>query len=124
MISNRTKQCQRLAFLFGFLSFILLLIPFGYYAVVAFMTAGVVQKLGLGVMFFVAAAVYAFCLLQKYQPRSIIWIMVIGMYIALQNIMPLIIAVAAVSILDEFIFTPLAKRYRELARTNKEIDRR
>lgn len=124
MKSQRTKTCGQLAILFSVISALLLFGPFAFYAIKAFIVAETVKKLALGAMFFISGIIYVFCLAQKYHPRSIVWLLVLGIYVALEHIIPLIIAVAIASLLDEFVFTPLAKRYRELTRTNKEIDRR
>ena len=63
MKSPRTKQCERLALLFSIISAILLIGPFAFYAIKAFIVAEIVQKLALGVMFFVSGIIYIFCIM-------------------------------------------------------------
>ena len=43
---------------------------------------------------------------------------------ACNNIIPLLIIVAALTVIDEFVLEPLYKRYREKYVINKEIDKR
>lgn len=124
MRSDRTKQCARRYVIYSILSFLLLLFPFGYYTITGFITTGLIQKASLGVMFIMSGFMCLFCLIKKHKPRSIIWLLVIGLYIALENIMPLIIMVAIVSLLDEFIFAPQAQKYKRLTEENTEMDRR
>ena len=60
----------------------------------------------------------------KLHLRSAIWLLVLGVYICLQNIQTLLIMVAVCTILDEIVFTPLHKKYKNLYIINKEIDKR
>lgn len=48
----------------------------------------------------------------------------IGLYVAVDNIIPLLIMLAVTTIIDEFILTPLARHYKAKYTINKEIDNR
>ena len=56
--------------------------------------------------------------------RSTIWILLLGIYICLDNIMPVLLTIAIGTITDELILTPLHKKYKQLAIINSEIDKR
>lgn len=64
------------------------------------------------------------CALRKIHLRSTIYILMIGLWIALDNLLPFIITLMICTMLDELVFTPLHKRWKEDYHTNKQIDKR
>ena len=60
----------------------------------------------------------------KYHLRSPIFIMLIGIYYALNNVLTLMILVSIGIILDEFIIQPCLKKWKTQLIVNKEIDNR
>ena len=122
--SDITKRYHRLSILFRILSFIVLVVPVVVYAVMGFINGEITEKLTLGITLIIAIILVALNILFKYHMRSTIWIVVLGIYFCIQDIMPLLLCVAIGTILDEFIFTPLYKSYGNKATINKEIDRR
>ena len=60
----------------------------------------------------------------KYRIRSTLWILVLGVYFCLDDILPLLFMVAVGTIVDEFILSPLARSYRHKMIINREIDKR
>ena len=50
--------------------------------------------------------------------------MILGIYVCIGNIIPLLFVMIATTGLDEFVFTPLYKRYNNKYIINKEIDKR
>jgi membrane protein YdbS with pleckstrin-like domain len=83
-----------------------------------------VTKTALALSITVAGILTLVNLLLKYSIRSTVWILLIGIYVALRNITPLLIIIAVCTIIDEFIVHPLYKHYKERYHINKEIDKR
>lgn len=123
-MSNITKKYTNLYWLFRSISFLVLVVPLIIYGVKGFIEGDVTEKFTLGMTISIAAILVALNILFKYHIRSTIWIIVLGIYFCIDNIMPLLLCIAIGTILDEFIFTPLYKSYKNKATINKEIDKR
>lgn len=123
-MSNITKKYTNLYWLFRSISFLVLIVPLIVYGVKGFIEGDVTEKFTLGMTISIAAILVALNILFKYHIRSTIWIIVLGIYFCIDNIMPLLLCIAIGTILDEFIFTPLYKSYKNKATINKEIDKR
>ena len=124
MMSQTTKKYKRLSIIMWWLSLLVLLTPISYYVVRAFMIGNTVEKLSLGGLAVAAIIITCFSLLQKMRLRCPLWICLLGVYIVLDKIIPLLIMVAIGVILDELILSPLYKKFKEQATINKEIDKR
>jgi len=122
--SQITRKYANLSILFGCLSFLVLTAPIIYYAVLAFINGETTEKFTLGITFVMAAIFLSINVIFKYHIRSTIWVVVLGIYCCLDNIQMLLIMVAVGTILDEFIFSPLHKSYKQKAGINREIDKR
>lgn len=123
-MSKETRKYKNLSILFLALSILVLVAPLAYYSVVGFIEGETTEKFTLGMTFVIAAILFVINILFKFHIRSTIWILVLGIYFCLDNILPLIFMVAVGNILDEFLFTPLHKHYKSKASINKEIDKR
>lgn len=123
-MSNITKKYTNLYWLFRSISFLVLIVPLIVYGIKGFIEGDVTEKFTLGMTISIAAILVALNILFKYHIRSTIWIIVLGIYFCIDNIMPLLLCIAIGTILDEFIFTPLYKSYKNKATINKEIDKR
>lgn len=123
-MNSPTKKYKRLARLFSLLSILVLLAPLCYYTAEAFIAGVVIEKLALGGLATMAIILTLFNTIMKANLRSPIWLLLIGIFLVLENILPLIIFIAVGTILDEFLLTPLARRYRNLYTINNEIDKR
>lgn len=124
MISPTTKKYKRLALIMGLISILLLITPIGYYTTMAFIAGTVVEKVSLGALATLAVIMVAINALLKLHLRSPLWIMLVGVYLVLDYILPLILIIAITTIADELIFTPLRKRFKNKALINGEIDKR
>ena len=62
--------------------------------------------------------------MRKIHLKSTVYVAMIGLWIALENIIPFIITLGVCTILDELIFTPLHHRFKEDYHTHKQIDKR
>ena len=123
-MSKETRKYKTLSILFLALSILVLVAPLAYYSIVGFIEGETTEKFTLGMTFVIAAILFVINILFKFHIRSTIWILVLGIYFCLDNILPLIFMVAVGNILDEFLFTPLHKHYKSKASINKEIDKR
>ena len=122
--SEITKKYQRLSILFQCLSILVLVAPLAYYTILGFINGETTEKFTLGITFVIAAILFIVNVLFKYHIRSTIWILVLGIYFCMDNILPLLFMVAIGTILDEFILTPLHKSYKNKCTINREIDKR
>lgn len=119
-----TKKYKFLASLFGILGWLVLTVPMIVYIVMAFVAGAVVSKVVLGLTGVAAIIMLAFSTMQKLRLRSPLWILTIGISLCLTEIYPLLIFMGVGTILDELVFSPLNKHYRNLYTINHEIDKR
>ena len=119
-----TKKYGRLACLFETLGWLVLTIPMLVFIAMGFIMGSVVSKVVLGLSAVAAFIILLFSAFQKLKLRSPFWILCIGLSICLTKIYPLLIFMAIGTILDEIIFSPLGKHYRNLYTINKQIDKR
>lgn len=119
-----TQKCKRLSRLFFCISWLLTVCPVLVYLVRAFVIGLPHQKLTLGCMVVVAGILTAISALNKVVFRSTKWILILGIYAAISEILPLLIMIAVFTIIDEFIVEPLHKHYKLKYKINKEMDDR
>lgn len=123
-MSQTTKSLKNKTYLFHILSWILTFLPILIWLGIALAKSNDVTKTALAISVLVAFLLTLVNLLLKYSIRSTIWILLIGIYVALKDITPLLIIIAVCTIIDEFIVHPLYKHYKERYHINKEIDKR
>lgn len=123
-MSDITKKYTKLSHLFATLSIVLTIFPIFVYVILAFAKGQVQQKMTLGITVTISLLLVAINMVFKYHLRSTLWILTLGIYFCIDNIMPLLLMVAIGTIVDEFILTPLHKSYKSKANINKEIDKR
>ena len=119
-----TKKYKTNYILCKTLSILMTLIPLVIYTIKGFCEGTQGSKVTLGVCFTTALILTIINVVFKYHMRSTIWILMIGLYVAVDNIVPLLIILAITTIIDEFILTPLARHYKSKYTINKEIDKR
>lgn len=113
MMKSKYKKLRNLFFV---LSFVATFGPFIYYCIKAFIDGEPVEKFAL-TMFSIAAIIIAgAAAVRKIHLRSVLWILLLGVYICLDNLVGVILVVAICTILDELIFSPLYHRYSDLYR--------
>lgn len=122
--SQITKKYSNISIALFWISIIITVAPIIIYAIIGFTNGDIKEKVTLGITLIVAIILTVINLLFKYHIRSILWIMVLGVYFCIDNIMPLLITVAISTIVDEFILQPLHKHYKAKAKINYEIDQR
>lgn len=120
-----TKKYKTLAVIFTILSVLCFIGPVGYFIVAGFISSTlVVEKVALSLTVVIVIILSLVALINKCALRSRIWILLIGLYICLDNIMIPLIIIAVCQVLDELVLSPLAKHFRSKFSINKEIDKR
>lgn len=106
------------------LSILLTLIPLLVYTILAFVQGTVSSKITFGMCLLLAAIFTLVNIIFKHRIRCTIWVVMIGIYMCVSNIIPLLFLMAFSTALDEFILSPLESKYKNLYIINKEIDKR
>lgn len=122
--STTTKKYKRLSKLFGILSILCTVAPVAYFTVQALIQGEVREKVTLGCTLLVCLILVALNTIKKQNLRSPVYLMILGIYMCLDNLLSLFLIMALTTMTDEFIFTPLHKSFRNKAIINREIDRR
>lgn len=121
---TQTKKYNFFRYFFLSLSIFALSFPLTFYGIMAFIEGTKVEKFTLGVFCCIAVGMVVVNFLMKLKLRSMIWLIVLGIFVCLNEIQTMLIMVAVCTILDEVLFTPLYKYFKRKAQTNKEIDKR
>ncbi len=127
MASKYTKECRFKLWFFRILDWICLAAPLIIYVIIALASgeAVVAQKVAVVSMTMIALILTAFNAISQKKLRCPIWIILIGLFVAIRDyLMPLIIILAITSILDDLVFTPLISYYRTKLISNKAMDER
>ena len=106
------------------LSFTLTVLPVIIYTIMGFMDGTIREKVSLGICVILALIFVLINIMFKYHIRSTLWVLLIGIYVCIDNIIPLLIIMAATTIIDEFVLVPLINKYKNKYIINKEIDLR
>ena len=106
------------------LSFTLTVLPVIIYTIMGFMDGTIGEKVSLGICVILALIFVLINIMFKYHIRSTLWVLLIGIYVCIDNIIPLLIKMAATTIIDEFVLVPLINKYKNKYIINKEIDLR
>ena len=112
--------------LFQILSFLVTVAPLIVYAIIGFANGDIHtnKKIFLGFTLIMAFILVLINVLFKFHLRSPLFIIILGIYFALNKILNLLIIISVGTVLDEFIFQPLTKTYKQKYIINKEIDKR
>lgn len=119
---TKTYKCKMI--IAGILSFLCTYGPLIVFIIMGLVQGEEQEKMTLTLTLVGAIALAALGALRKVQFRSTIFIIMIGLWVALDRLMPFMLTLAICTILDETIFHPLYIRWREDYRTNKQIDKR
>ena len=119
-----TKHYFKLMIIFLILSALCLFGPISVFFVRAFVVGDTVQKMTMGVTFTIALILFVINLVMKSHLRSVIWVLLLGVFAVLDHYLLIIIVFAVSCFLEELIFSPLYRYYKSKVRINKEIDKR
>ncbi len=124
--NDRTKRFAALYRLMALFSLVCTIGPITVFTVYAISNGeiGSKQKLTLGLCLLVCLLLVIINTIKKYNLRSPVYIMILGIHACIQNLTLLFIIMAVTTALDEFVFTPLKREFRMKYTINKEIDAR
>lgn len=125
--SDFTKTCRLKMWLFRALDWLFLFFPISFYAVysLSMESVGTWGKVAVIGCVACAAVLAIFNVIAHKRLRCPIWLVLIGLYCAVKDILlPLIIVMAVATVLDDLVFTPLIEHYRTKLIANKAIDER
>lgn len=125
--SEYTKVCRRKLWLYRILDALILIGPLVYYFFAALCNEGITTfgKVSVVGTVAIAAILVMFNIIAQKRLRCPIWIVLIGLFIAVRDwLLPLIIMLAVAAILDDLILTPLISYYRTKLIASKTIDDR
>ena len=106
------------------LSFMITVLPVIIYTIKGFMDGSIGEKVSLGICVTLALIFMLINVMFKYHIRSTLWVLLIGIYVCIDNIIPLLIIMASTTIIDEFVLVPLINKYKNIYIINKQIDLR
>ena len=119
-----TKKYKKMYICSKVLSALIVILPIIIYTILGFIQGAIRSKVVLGACLTIALIFVIINVIAKHKIRSTIWIILIGLYMACNNIIPLLIIISISTIIDEFILEPLCKKYKEKYIINNEIDKR
>lgn len=123
--SEFTKTVTRQYWLYRILNWVCLYLPTIVYVVIALANEGIVieKKIAVVGTVLIAIILTIFNILAKKHIRCVIWIVLIGLYVAFQEfLLLLVILMAIATILDDFVFSPLIQYYYSKMVSAKTID--
>ena len=123
-MSTITKKYKRLSFIFGLLSILCTVVPVTYFTVLGFINGEIRNKVTLGCTLMLCLVLVVVNIIKKENLRSPVYIMILGIYMCLDNLLSLFLIMAITTMLDEMVFTPLHRMYKNRAIINREIDKR
>ena len=120
-----TRKYKIRYILFSLLSLASIIIPVIYFTIKSYIDSDLVhEKVTLSMTILVTLLLTVIGIANKRVYRSKLWILLIGLYICLKNIMQPLIWIATCQVLDELCFDPLKHHYKALYLINREIDKR
>lgn len=119
-----TKKYKFRMIITGILSFLCAFGPLFVFVIMGLAEGEGKEKLVLTLTMVGAIIISMIAAMKKIHLRSVTYIIMIGLWVALDRLLPFILTIAICTILDELIFSPLYKRWKEDYHTNKQIDKR
>ena len=119
---EKTKKLKATRNVLGLISFLLCYMPLLVALGIGFSYTSDSGRVSLTISCAVALLLTIINTLMKYSIRSTMWVLLLGIYLALDNVMPYLIAIAICTIVDEFIISPIYRSAKNKYTINKEID--
>lgn len=123
---TKTEQYKKAYLALFITSLALNFLPLFIYVIMGYVNVDIEESKKVVLSFTLIAAIVlaVYNLLAKKHLRSVVWILLLGVYYAVQKIELLLLLMAICTILDEFIVEPLVKKFKFKYNANKEIDGR
>lgn len=125
--SDYTKKLIKTLWIFRALNWLCLFLPVIIYVFYALFSGQVpiVGKVTVTFGVLISLILTAFNVIAQKRLRCPIWILLIGLYVAIKEyLLPLVIVLAVTSVLDDFFFTPVISRLTDRKRASETIDDR
>lgn len=124
--SKFTKRSRFQMIIAGILTFLCSFGPLIYFTIVAYANSGTetIQKTTFTMTAIAAVILAIISSFRKLALRSPLYIFMIGIWFALDNLLPFITAISVCTLFDELVFSPWYNRARENYYTNIEMDKR
>ena len=125
-MTEKTTKYRQIYWILFAISIALNFVPLFVYIIKGYASASVseTKKVTLTFSIMVALVLCIYNILAKKHLRSVIWILLLGVYFTVQKIELLLFLMAICTIIDEFLVEPLVKKYKLKYKTNAEIDSR
>lgn len=94
------------------------------YIIYGYIVSNTIQKVTLSTTIVAAIVLTVISILFKKKVRSTVFILILGIYVAISKIQVLIIIMCFTTMLDEFLVTPLQRSMKEKLTINREMDKR
>ena len=121
---DKTIRLRRSKIILGIISLLLCYAPLLVALITGFSYSDNERgKVTLSICCVVALLLTLINIISKYSVRSTMWVLLLGAYAVLEDVMPYLIAIAICTIIDEFIITPLYKNVKNRYIINREIDK-
>ena len=119
-----TKTYKFKMIITGILSILCTIGPLVVFTIMGLVEGEGTEKLVLTMTSVGAIIIALIAVMKKIHLKSVTYILMIGLWVALDKLLPFILTVAICTIVDEIIISPLHKRWKEDYHTNKQIDKR
>lgn len=121
---ERTKKLKIIYIILSIISALLILTPIIVYSIKGLAEGSFTGRTTLTIMMMFTICLVIINVVKKYNLRSPLFLMLIGIYACLHNITTLLVIIAITTIIDELIIDPLRKSIKNKYIINKEIDKR
>ena len=122
--NERLKTLKIKLFFARLFSFLFTICPLIVYVIIGFANGDIQkgEKIFLGFTVILVIMLTLLNILMKYHLRSPLFILLLGIYFALEKILPLLIILSIGIIIDEFILTPVIKNLKQKVIVRKELE--
>lgn len=124
--SKTTKHARAMLRTLRIIDFIILVFPVAFYTIMAYIdnAIGGQRKVILTALMGLALIICIFNLFAQKHKRSPIWLVFMGIYYAMESVIPLVIMCGVGAVLDDFVFAPAISYFKTSLIANKQIDKR
>lgn len=126
--STATKNAKTKWIIFETLSVLVAVVPLLVFIVFAFCTGETQDKLVVSLTGIIGLAITALNVMLKWHLRCALWIVLFGVTYCFREqsdmVLALVGTMGGITALDEFVLSPLAKKFKNQFQINKEIDKR
>lgn len=120
---NKKNSFKKKRNITALISFILMFGPIIGFVIAALASGTLVtHKVTLCATVFVVLIMTALSAMRKVALRSRVWVILIGLYLALGEILPAIVVIGSCQLVDEIIVSPLHDHYKRLAEIKEAMN--